>query len=212
MRAILSAILLISLTAPLAWAGQTYQLLFKLETLSQLQAGDSIRYSRETLDLAKNEGERQQSTDLELAIQADGQAEVQQKHGDKNARLLSADASVGNPMAMFFMESTVREIAKLTGGSTFYIRNRFKDALLVDDPVKPVEITYGDQTISATEVTLMPFAKDRNRQRMGPFADLSLRFVVSEGVPGWYHSLTAEVPLPGTDGHVYRDAISIESE
>lgn len=212
MRATLFAILLTCLTAPHASAGETYDLVFKGETLSEFSAGHTITYSRETLDLAQEVNEREKSTTLELAIQADGQAELQQQIGERLARILSADASVGNPMAMFFMESTVREVARLTGGSVFYIRNRFKDSLVAENPVEQIELTHGDGQITASKVTLTPFADDKNRARMGPFADLTMRFVVSESVPGWYHSLTAEAPLPGTDTHVYRDEISIESE
>lgn len=65
-----------------------------------------------------------------------------------------------HPVLMYFLESTVRHMAEATGGSPFYIRNRIRDALIA----APM----------GAEVT--PFASDRNRDKMGDFADLTLRF------------------------------------
>ncbi len=195
------------------WAGETYDLLFKTGTLDGFETGQSIDYQRDRLDLTKEEGEREEQIALELEVSAEGQARLSRMEGEARAAVLSTDATVGNPMAMFFMESTVREVARLTGGSPFYIRNRFKESLLAENPIRPVSLPFGGG-VEAHEILLTPFADDKNRGRMGPFADLTLRFTVSPDVPGWYHSLTAEVPLPGSDGavHVYRDAISLRSE
>lgn len=195
-----------------AQSGETYDLIFKSNTLSDIQAGEAISYSRQRLDLAQKPEEQQTQTNLRLEVTSDGQAKLERQVKDRRAAVMSADASVGNPLAMFFLESTVRDVAKLTGGSPFYIRNRFKESLLIERGTNSHNVTIAGQEISLKEVVLVPFEDDKNRARMGPFADLILRFRVSDAVPGWYQSIVAEVPLPGTEAFVYRDQITIESQ
>ncbi len=100
-------------------------------------------------------------------------------------------------MAMFFLERTSRQIGAATGGSTFYIRNRIKDALVGTGEVAPVTVAWDGREVPATEVTLTPFQDDPHRSQLGPFADMEIRVTVSEAVPGWYHSLVAETPPDG---------------
>lgn len=80
--------------------------------------------------------------------------------------------SAGDPTLVFFLENTSRDMAAITGGSPFYIRNRLKDALfrggkvLEEDGFKVAEFT--------------PFAGDPNADRMGAFKDLTLRFYLKD--------------------------------
>jgi hypothetical protein len=60
--------------------------------------------------------------------------------------------------------------------------------------VKPISVSVGGRDIQARQVTIHPFAKDQARNRMFGFADLKLVAVLSEDVPGWYYSLSAEAP------------------
>jgi hypothetical protein len=102
------------------------------------------------------------------------------------------DAGVGNPLVMYFLERTIRSVSAGTGGSEFYIRNRIKDSLRAPEQVQDIDVDWGDGTVSATEIMLAPFAGDPNLAGLGPFGDLTIRLVVGEGVPGWYHTLSAE--------------------
>ncbi|MCZ0962019.1 hypothetical protein [Paracoccus benzoatiresistens] len=80
--------------------------------------------------------------------------------------------SGGDPVLTFFLEQTVRDMAGLTGGSPFYIRNRIKDAVF-----KGGEITrQGDQSVASFE----PFADDPNAGRMAGFQTLTLTFVLDD--------------------------------
>jgi hypothetical protein len=71
-----------------------------------------------------------------------------------------------NPVLLYFLEATVRDMAAATGGNPFYVRNRIREALVASD------LGAGEPR----EVVLQPFAADPNRGRMGDYADVSLRF------------------------------------
>lgn len=116
-------------------------------------------------------------------------------HADASKRdIVEFPASGGNPVLMVFLESTVRSMAAITGGSPFYIRNRIKDALRQGGDPTEVQQDFAGSTIAAQEVILQPFKADPNRDRMGEFGDLSLRFVVSDAVPGHFVLLSANTP------------------
>jgi hypothetical protein len=80
--------------------------------------------------------------------------------------------SAGDPTLVFFLESTSRDMAAMTGGSPFYIRNRLKDALFRGGKVLEQD---GFQVAEFT-----PFADDPNAERMGAFKDLTLRFYLKD--------------------------------
>ncbi len=117
----------------------------------------------------------------------------------------SFPAGVGNPMIMYFYESTVRDMAAATGGSPFYIRNRMKEALARDVAVERGQATFDGREVATRRVTLRPFEGDENAARMEGFADLSLTVTMSDAVPGWYLSLEAVAPGPeGAAAPLYR--------
>jgi hypothetical protein len=110
-------------------------------------------------------------------------------------------ASGGNPVLMVFLESAVRRMAAASGGSPFYIRNRIKDALREGGEMTDGTQDLSGQAIATREVVLYPFKSDPNRDRMGEFADLSLRFVVSDKVPGHFLLLSADTPKAASGYH-----------
>lgn len=128
---------------------------------------------------------------LTLTLFADGRSQ----------NLADFPAEAGNPVLLVFLESVVQSMATLTGGSPFYIHNRVKDAL--DAGGEPVDVseTHANKTVAAQSLTLRPFEADPNASRMGDFAGLTLRFVVSPTVPGKILSLSADTPDPVTGYH-----------
>ena len=123
---------------------------------------------------------------IELASDADGNREAAVTMGKSGAlRAVNAfPASSGNPLVPIFLESALRTMAHATGGSDFYIRNRIKEALGNRGRIEGVELTVMGATIAATHIVFEPFTDDKNRDRMGAFADLQLHFYVSDAVPG----------------------------
>ncbi len=100
----------------------------------------------------------------------------------------------GNPILMLFLEQLVNEISEATGGSPFYLRNRFKDAMR--DRMSEVAGTtdLGGSDVPSHVITFQPFAGDANAGRLGHFSDLEIRVVLAEDAPGMFVSLTAATP------------------
>lgn len=134
---------------------------------------------------------------------ADGTRSVSLKIDTEGQRREVSDfpASGGNPVLMVFLESTVRSMAAMSGGSPFYIRNRIKDALREGGDLTDAPQDFAGRRIAAQELVLRPFDGDPNRDRMGEFAGLSLRFVVSDAVPGRFLLMSADTPEAGSGYH-----------
>lgn len=162
-----------------------YDLLFKQGTLDAIEKGSVLNYSRDvTNTLVPAAAQRDTGTiEMTLAGGTPPEARLQFLQDDKHRALGAFPASVGNPVIMYFVETVVRDMAESAGGSPFYIRNRVKEAL-----ISPAEITEADGDVT---VVMQPFEDDPNAARMNGFGALKLTIVMSEEVPGWYRSLSA---------------------
>ena len=121
---------------------------------------------------------------------SDGQPllEMRQTAGDGTRVVGRFPVSAGDPVVVVFLENTARDMAMLTGGSPFYIRNRIKDALANAAP--PVSGASG------FTVELQPFADDPNRDRMKGFETLWLRFRFAEDPSRPIREMVAETEGP----------------
>ncbi|MCA1970136.1 MAG: hypothetical protein LDL42_13455 [Rhizobium sp.] len=204
-------------TAPLS-AAETYDLLFRKGALSGLPASpppaageegrDILVYDRIVSPLKKDESGDTDTIGLQLT--SDDNAALILHRGPQMRVIGTFPASVGNPLIMYFLETAVADIAKQSGGSPFYMRNRIKEALLKDAEIVPVSVRIGDRDIAARQVTIRPFAEDKAGGQMGRFAELALAVTVSQDVPGWYYSLKASVPEGSTPADIgYSNAITL---
>ena len=119
-------------------------------------------------------------------------------------------ASSGNPILPIFLESALRSMARTTGGSSFYIRNRIKDAMGGGGSMQPITLDLDGKEIAATEIVFPLFENDKNRDRMGDFKDMSLTFVLSEEMPGDIVRFTAQTP-ESDNGTAYREVIAFSA-
>lgn len=204
-------------TAPLS-AAETYDLLFRKGALAGLPASpppaageegrDILVYDRIVSPLKKDESGDTDTIGLQLT--SDDNAALILHRGPQMRMIGTFPASVGNPLIMYFLETAVADIAKQSGGSPFYMRNRIKEALLKDAEIVPVSVRIGDRDVAARQVTIRPFAEDKARGQMGRFAELALAVTVSQDVPGWYYSLKASVPEGSTPADIgYSNAITL---
>lgn len=92
--------------------------------------------------------------------------------GPIDRRIGPFPVSGGDPALTFFLETTARDMATLTGGSPFYIRNRLKDALFRGGEVRHAG--------ARTELSFAPFRDDPNRDRMFGFDSLEMVFVLDD--------------------------------
>jgi hypothetical protein len=123
-------------------------------------------------------------------------------------------AEGGNPVLLFFLENVARNVAQLTGGSPFYIRNRLREALVDADMGASDTRTVADDTVAVTEAVIHPFRNDPNRARMGEFADLTLRLTVAPSRPEQLVSLSADTGEGGgaaseTGSRAYTETLSL---
>lgn len=95
-----------------------------------------------------------------------------QKTDSRTRQIGPFPISGGDPVLIFFLEQTARDMAKLTGGSPFYIRNRIKDAVFRGGQIS----REGD---SATAI-FQPFSEDPNAEKMMGFQTLTLTFVLDD--------------------------------
>lgn len=170
-----------SATACMAGASETYDLIFRGGTLDALPEAAVIDY-------AETGGETDQI--VRLTIRPEEKTALERIQGDRHGTIGEFATPVGNPLIMYFMENAVREVAELSGGSPFYIRNRFKESLLEAAPVEEVTVTFDGAEIAAERITLHPLAGDAHAAKVG-YDNVALAITVSEEVPGWYHTLSA---------------------
>jgi hypothetical protein len=107
------------------------------------------------------------------------------------------DGVPGNPLLMVFLENALRSVSQATGGSPFYLRNRMREALA------------GSLVEEDGALTMQPFLNDENREKLGVFADMALRFEVSETTPGMLVSMVAQAGP--AEAPVYKEEIRYEA-
>ena len=190
-------------------AAEPYDLIFRTGTLSGVPADDQLIYSR-AMTLPGNPQREQAGTGLiVLSFAADDMAELDFRQGDRHRIVGLFPSTVGNPLAMYFLETVINDIARDTGGSPYYIRNRIKESLLEPAEITELETQAGGQNITAHQIILRPFQGDRHRDRMLLYGDLAMTFTMSDDVPGWYASLVAEVPSGDTAPPLYRNTLTL---
>lgn len=202
MKALPIALALLSLAAP-AGAGSFTDLVMAPGVFADAPDGEVATYER-TL---------QAPADLSQLTGKSGRVALAARPGQRG-RLLAMTrtqdgatlpiaefpASGANPVLLYFLESTARNMGEATGGSPFYIRNRMREALDAAQAGDPGTV----QT-----VTLQPFAHDPNRARMGIFADLTLTLRYDPADPGRPLELSADT-APGPNG--YHDRLVLIAE
>lgn len=189
-------------------AGETYDLIFRQGTLTDLPITRVLEYDRQVEVHSNLEYGARHTGSVQLNFEPDDMARLRFRKDGKHQNLGTFPATVGNPIIMYFVETVLRDVAHEAGGSPFYIRNRIKEALVTKVPIKDVTVRIGGSDVAAKQITLRPFETDKNRDRMGVYGDLALTFTMSDEVPGWYSSLVASAP--GKDGAVgYTNALTL---
>lgn len=126
-------------------------------------------------------------------------AEVAAESGEKSLQMVQkADeferkigplpVASGDPVLVFFLENTARDMASLTGGSADYIRNRIKDAVF-----RGGNVTRSDGKVVAE---MEPFVNDPNKERMSGFSTLKLTFVMDDDPKAPIREMHAETSEP----------------
>lgn len=116
----------------------------------------------------------------------------------------------GNPVTLFFLENDIREMKRLTKGSTYYFRKRIRMALSDAASVQPVQFKYRGQTVQGEQILVEPYRDDPNRAKFESLVRKQYAFTLSDAVPGAIAAIRAvAMPATGTDA-VLRDELVLD--
>jgi hypothetical protein len=102
----------------------------------------------------------------------------------------------GNPVLLCFLERDIREMQRLTGGKSGYFRRAIRLALARSAKVARTRLSFGGRELAANEITVIPYADDPLKDRIGKYASKTYVFTLSAEVPGGIHSVRTFVPSP----------------
>jgi len=188
MPALLLVALLVLGAAPSARTDEARARIFATGLLAEAPTGERLIYSH------RRSGVDEQDGAVILTLMAAGQersVKVELRYDQQTRTAFVQPVAAGHPLLLTFLESVVRSMAAATGGSPYYIRNRMREALGRTLEAEAVTVDPGGEKAEATRFVLEPFARDPNRARMGPFADLQLSITLAEAVPGEFVQLAA---------------------
>ena len=208
------AILAAILAALPAFAGPASDRIFSTAALDLVETGQQLVYTHV----------REGTAGETLNPVPDGEIRIKVQTGDDQKReavvtmgptgklrpVSKWPTTSGNPILPIFLESALRAMARTTGGSSFYIRNRIKDAMGRGGDMDTITMDVNGKEIVATQIVFPLFDNDKNRDRMGDFKDMSLTFVLSDEMPGDIVRFAAQTP-EGDEGFAYREVIAFST-
>ncbi len=128
--------------------------------------------------------------------------------GEREVTLSPFTDDGGNPMLVFFLESVAKAVAKSTGGSPFYIKNRIIEAFQRGTEISPVDLVRDGAPLKVSRIVYSPFAEEKLKDRLKNFADMEIVFLLSEAVPGGIVEMRA---VDGTDDETgFRESIVLD--
>lgn len=207
---VVAATLFTSLIAGAAAAENVMGQIFASGHLDGVETADRLVYSHvRRAEAADRVGpDFEDAATLELVDRDGARAVVVTMMSASHPRQLqefSGEAS--NPLLLAFLESSLRSVARATGGNPFYLRNRVKEAMRDGGAVEHIETPLGDHAVAAERITLRPFAADAHRAELGAFADLTYEIILSDAAPGTVVSLSAVAGSAA--GAVYSERLAL---
>ena len=120
--------------------------------------------------------------------------------GNRRMELPEVNDAEGNPLILYFLEREVREMNRLTGGSSNYFRKRIRIALAEAAQVKPVALDVAGKQLQAREIHIAPYRDDPARPRYEKFAEKTFVLTLSDQVPGGIVEMRSELLQPVASG------------
>lgn len=207
-RAAMLLVAALALAAP-SGAAEPRDRLFQAGTLASLPAEAVLTFSRDRTvpDGSDVEVITDGGLTIRIAAGASGggtSAAVSFDEPDREVRLPAAPTSGGHPALLVFLESTVSSLSAISGGSPYYLKNRFIESFAQPVSVEPATVAFAGTEVPGERMLFRPFEGDDNADRLGALAELELVFVLSPSVPGGLASASAE-------GGGFRHAIVLET-
>lgn len=121
------------------------------------------------------------------------------------------DVANANPVILYFLEHDIREMQRLTGGSTYYFRKRIRMALAEGGQVTTPAVDVGSHRVATTQIRIAPYRDDPARSRYEKFADKIYVFTLSDEIPGKVVELHSEVLAPPGASGAARETVIAET-
>lgn len=125
--------------------------------------------------------------------------------------LADIDVPDANPVILYFLEHDIREMHRLTGGSTYYFRKRIRMALAEGAQVTTPTVDVGSRRVATTQIRIEPYREDPDRSRYEKFADKAYVFTLSDKIPGKVVELHSEVLAPPAAPGAAREIVIAET-
>jgi hypothetical protein len=137
-----------------------------------------------------------------LSVNSAHLASVDYLSGERHVDFPDVEDAHGNPLLLYFLEHDLREMQRLTGGSTTYFRRLLRRAFA--DPklsVEPVQVTVDGHPVAASRILIEPFKADPAAPARYPrLAGKRYEFVMSSAVPGGIVNLASTIPAAKEGG------------
>jgi hypothetical protein len=171
------------------------KLLFQTDHFKNVASAATLRYE------FRKSGSAESGFDDSVEIQ------VRTAHGAKRASVVfftntrnvdfpEVVRPEGNPVLLYFLERDIREMERLTGGKSGYFRRAIRLALARSARVARTGVSFGGRERTANEITVVPYADDPLKDRIGKYASKTYVFTLSGEVPGGVYSVRTFVPSP----------------
>lgn len=198
-----AAVVLSLACATAVWATPTgSQLFFETPYLSKVEPGTTLNYAYKHVTAEAKLGEGFDETlAMKVTAPADDPAkriaEVVIRRGEREGEAGPFPTLNGNPISLILLERDVKEMAQLSKGSPYYLRNRVRDHLATGT-VEPARFSYDGKEVEGWKLSLRPFAEDPNKEKLLELAGRRYEFLFSDAVPGGLYSI--DVVTPKADG------------
>ena len=136
---------------------------------------------------------------------------VQYLSDTRALELADIDAANANPVILYFLERDIREMHRLTGGSTSYFRKRIRMALAEGGHWRRRRSTSDRAMSRRPQIRIAPYRDDPARSRYERFADKTYVFTLSDEIPGKVVELHSELLAPPAASGAARELIIAET-
>ncbi|WP_428029594.1 hypothetical protein [Ancylobacter sp.] len=199
--AVATSIVALFATATLA-APTASELFFETPYLSKVEPGTTLTYAyKHVASEAKLGDSFDETLDMKVTAPADDPAkrvaEVLIHRGDKEGEAGPFPTMNGNPIALILLEREVKEMAQLSKGSPFYLRNRVREHLS-SGTVTPARFSFDGREVEGWKLTMLPFTEDPNKDKLQELVGRRYEFLFADSVPGGLYSI--DVVTPKADG------------
>jgi hypothetical protein len=114
--------------------------------------------------------------------------------GENHVEYSPAMGYRGNPVIIHFLERDISMMARDTGGSNGFFRNRIRDAFQKPDKIEEVSFQLNGKTLKGTQIVVTPFVANRYVDNFKMFEHKRYEFIFSDDVPGGVYRIHTQVP------------------